>query len=147
MKNTSPPHGKKPKPSGSGGNGLWNEPATTPRDNNPPDIDLGQHSMDSQYEVEEELLQRSNYENTTIFMKEIEKAKARASSMDHPFPHEPEEEHHAEPHTLTEAEKMSIKQSLEEIRRTEEMERMEFEKNVRRQSGLLGSLKRIFGKD
>ena len=103
--------------------------------------------MDSQYEVEEELLQRSNYENTTIFMKEIEKAKARASSMDHPFPHEPEEEHHAEQHTLTEAEKMSIKQSLEEIRRAEEMERVEFEKNVRRQSGLLGSLKRIFGKE
>lgn len=112
-----------------------------------PDIDLSLHGTESQYEVEEEFLQRSNYENTTIFMMEVEKAKTRATTMQHPFPAEHEQEQQVEHHTSSETEKMSIRQTLENIRLAEEKERKEFEKSVRRQTGLLGSLRRIFSKD
>jgi hypothetical protein len=94
------------------------------------------------YVVEEQVLERNQYDNTTSFQMDVEKAKAMATSQRHADNANAGDSNLPHVHTrISEEEKERIKQSLAELR---EIEQEQYDEDNGVGSGFFGKIKRLF---
>ena len=97
------------------------------------------------YEVEEQLFQRHNYDDTSMFEMDIEKAKVIASTSNNESESTVDSTAPSPPQAKTnEKETNEIRRSLAELHEKENQKKDEYIKELDRKHSLLGKLKIFF---